>query len=62
VTDPEDDTLVIWGIVREGEPPKQLVAGGEFFVLKKVARVEKVGDVLGIDLVPEGREPTISHH
>jgi len=24
VTDPEDDTLVIWGIVREGEPPKQV--------------------------------------
>lgn len=36
VTDPQDDTLVIWGIVREGEPPKQLVAGGEFFTLKKV--------------------------
>jgi cytochrome c oxidase subunit 5b len=42
VTDPEDDTLVIWGVIREGEPPKQLVAGGEFFVLKKVERVEKV--------------------
>jgi hypothetical protein len=36
--------LVIWGIVREGEPPKQLVAGGEVFVLKRVERVEKVGD------------------
>jgi hypothetical protein len=24
VTDPEDDTLVIWGIIREGEPPKQV--------------------------------------
>lgn len=53
MTDPEDDTLVIWGIIREGEPPKQLVAGGEFFVLKKVTQVEKVGDVLGIDLKPE---------
>jgi hypothetical protein len=27
VTDPEDDTLVIWGIVREGEPPKQVRGG-----------------------------------
>ena len=52
VTDPEDDTLVIWGIVRENEPPKQLVAGGEFFVLKRVERVEKVGDALGIPLMP----------
>ncbi|WIA35036.1 hypothetical protein OEZ86_003527 [Tetradesmus obliquus] len=53
VTDPEDDTLVIWGVIREGEPPKQLVAGGEFFVLKKVERVEKVGDKLGIPLMPQ---------
>lgn len=53
VTDPEDDTLVIWGIIREGEPPKQLVAGGEFFSLKRVDRVPKVGDVLGIPLMPE---------
>lgn len=36
----------------QGEPPKQLVAGGEFFVLKKVERVEKVGDKLGIPLMP----------
>jgi hypothetical protein len=50
VTDPEDDTLVIWGIIREGEPPKQLVAGGEFFVLQRVERVEKVGDRLNISL------------
>lgn len=48
VTDPDDDTLVIWGIVREGEPPKQLVAGGEFFTLQKVERIEKVSDKLGI--------------
>jgi ABC-type Fe3+ transport system permease subunit len=46
VTDPEDDTLVIWGVIREGEAPKQLVAGGEFFVLKKVERVEKVRQIL----------------
>ncbi|KAI8474606.1 MAG: hypothetical protein J3K34DRAFT_407573 [Monoraphidium minutum] len=48
VTDPHDDTLVIWGIVREGEPPKQLVAGGEFFTLSRVERIEKVSDKLGI--------------
>lgn len=57
VTDPEDDTLVIWGIIREGEPPKQLVAGGEFFSLKRVPRVDKVGDVLGISLAPGGGAP-----
>eukprot|EP00882_Tetradesmus_deserticola_P001003 GHRQ01001086.1.p1 GENE.GHRQ01001086.1~~GHRQ01001086.1.p1 ORF type:complete len:162 (+),score=67.08 GHRQ01001086.1:129-614(+) len=56
VTDPEDDTLVIWGVIREGEPPKQLVAGGEFFVLKKVERVEKVGDKLGIPLMQPNLE------
>ncbi|KIZ04532.1 cytochrome c oxidase subunit 4,13 kD [Monoraphidium neglectum] len=48
VTDPQDDTLVIWGIVREGEPPKQLVAGGEFFTLSRVEKIDKVGDKLGI--------------
>jgi cytochrome c oxidase subunit 5b len=48
VTDPEDDTLVIWGIVREGDPPKQLVAGGEFFSLQRVEHVDKVSDKLGI--------------
>jgi cytochrome c oxidase subunit 5b len=48
VTDPDDDTLVVWGVVREGEPPKQLVPGGEFFTLRRVAHVDKVGDVLGI--------------
>ncbi|KAF8056367.1 hypothetical protein HT031_006366 [Scenedesmus sp. PABB004] len=54
VTDPDDDTLVIWGIIREGEPPKQLVAGGEFFTLKRVDRVDKVGDKLNIPLTPGG--------
>lgn len=56
VTDPEDDTLVIWGVIREGEAPKQLVAGGEFFVLQKVERVEKVGDKLGIPLMQPNLE------
>jgi hypothetical protein len=34
VTDPHDDTMVIWGVLKEGEPPRQLVAGGEFFVVQ----------------------------
>jgi cytochrome c oxidase subunit 5b len=46
VVDPEDDTLVLWGIIKEGEPPKQLVQGGEFFVLRRAAYVPRVGDVL----------------
>ena len=41
---------LLLGIIREGEPPKQLVAGGEFFVLQRVERVEKVGDRLNISL------------
>merc|ERR1719263_77331 len=36
VTDPEDDGIVVWGVVKEGEAPKQIVDGGEFFVLKKM--------------------------
>lgn len=48
VTDPLDDTLVIWSIVREGEPPRQLVEGGEFFVLRRVERIERVADRLGV--------------
>lgn len=35
VTDPEDDNSVIWGVVREGEPPKQIVEDGEYFILKR---------------------------
>lgn len=54
VTDPDDDTLVIWGIIREGEGPKQLVAGGEFFTLQKVERIERVSDKLGL------RDPALS--
>ena len=36
VPDPDDDSIVVWGIIKENEPPKQLVEGGEYFVLKKV--------------------------
>ncbi|KXZ49456.1 hypothetical protein GPECTOR_21g682 [Gonium pectorale] len=46
VTDPEDDTLVVWGILKEGEPPRQFIENGEFYVLKQVEYVKKVGDVV----------------
>ena len=46
VTDPDDENLVVWGIVRENDPPRQFIEGGEFYVLKKVPYVKKVGDVL----------------
>jgi hypothetical protein len=36
----------VWGIIREGDPPKQLVHKGEFFVLSRVDYVPRVGDVL----------------
>lgn len=36
VPDPDDDSLVWWGVIKEGEPPKQIVEGGEFFVLKRL--------------------------
>lgn len=34
VPDPEDDCLVIWDLIKANEPPKQIVEGGEYFVLK----------------------------
>jgi cytochrome c oxidase subunit 5b len=46
ITDPEDDSLVVWGILRAYEPPRQFVEGGEFYVLNLVPYVSKVGDVL----------------
>ncbi|GLC41307.1 hypothetical protein PLESTB_001077100 [Pleodorina starrii] len=46
VTDPEDETLVVWGILKDGEPPRQFVENGEFYVLKLVEYVKKVGDVM----------------
>lgn len=35
VPDPEDDCLVVWDVIKENEAPKQLVPGGEYFVLKR---------------------------
>lgn len=45
VTDPEDDTLVVWGILKAGEPPRQFIENGEFYLLQMVEYVKKVGDV-----------------
>ncbi|QDZ18546.1 subunit 4 of mitochondrial cytochrome c oxidase [Chloropicon primus] len=36
VTDPEDDSIVVWDFIRQGEPPKQIIENGEYFVLKQV--------------------------
>lgn len=36
----------MWGILREGEPPRQFIEGGEYYVLHKVSYVTRVGDVL----------------
>jgi len=36
VVDPDDDSHLIWGTVKAGESPKQIIEGGEFFVLKKL--------------------------
>lgn len=37
VPDPDDDSIIWWGNVKEGEAPKQIVEGGEYFVLEKIA-------------------------
>jgi len=37
VPDPYDDSIIWWGTIEEGQPPKQIVETGEFFVLKRVA-------------------------
>lgn len=36
VADPDDDSLVWWGVIEDGQPPKQIIEGGEFFVLKRI--------------------------
>ena len=36
VPDPDDDSLVWWGVIKDGEPPKQIIEDGEFFVLKRL--------------------------
>ena len=36
VPDPYDDSIIWWGRIEEGQPPKQIIEEGEFFVLKRV--------------------------
>ena len=36
VPDPYDDSLVWWDTIHAGQPPKQIIEDGEFFVLKKL--------------------------
>ena len=36
VPDPEDDCLVVWSLIKNGEAPKQIIPGGEYFSLKKI--------------------------
>lgn len=43
VPDPDDDSLVWWGIIEDGQPPKQIIEGGEYFVLKRIAAPEGEG-------------------
>ena len=37
VTDTHDDSIVVWDTIRAGEPPRQIVEDGEYFVLKQVS-------------------------
>lgn len=39
VTDPEDESLIVWGILKAGEPPRQFIEGGEYYVLTVVQQV-----------------------
>lgn len=43
VPDPYDDSIIWWGTVEEGQPPKQIVETGEFFVLKRVSESDGHG-------------------
>mmetsp|Transcript_27240 Transcript_27240/g.73601 ORF Transcript_27240/g.73601 Transcript_27240/m.73601 type:complete len:186 (+) Transcript_27240:97-654(+) len=61
VTDPDDDNLVVWGILRANEPPRQFVEGGEFYVLNVVPYVTKVGDVIEQIEASKGAEQALEH-
>lgn len=41
--------LQVWGILRANEAPRQFIEGGEFYVLKEVPQIAKVGDVLALE-------------
>jgi cytochrome c oxidase subunit 5b len=53
VPDPEDDCLVIWDLIKANEPPKQIIEGGEYFVLKTVEPAKWTG-------IPEGAQTQAS--
>lgn len=36
VPDPDDDSLVWWAMIEEGDGPRQIIEGGEYFVLKRI--------------------------
>ena len=55
VPDPEDDCLVIWGLIKAGEPPRQLVEDGEYFVLKTITPEPWTG-------IAESFKGDASHH
>lgn len=46
VVDPEDDCTIIWAMLKESDPPRQLYENGEYFALIRVDFIRRVGDVL----------------
>ena len=36
VPDPYDDSIVWWDTIHAGQPPKQIIEDGEFFILKQL--------------------------
>lgn len=51
---PERTNSQVWGILREGEAARQFIEGGEYYVLKKVPYITKVGDVLELEEAGSG--------
>lgn len=45
-TDPDDENLVVWGILREQDGARQFIENGEFYTLMRVGQITKVGDVM----------------
>ncbi|KAJ9505051.1 hypothetical protein QJQ45_012582 [Haematococcus lacustris] len=43
---PGDLAAQVWGILRESEGPRQFIENGEYYVLKRVPYIMKVGDIL----------------
>ncbi|KAK9802673.1 hypothetical protein WJX73_004284 [Symbiochloris irregularis] len=36
VPDPYDDSIIWWGKIEVGQPPKQIIEGGEYFTLRQI--------------------------